>query len=91
MTAKEITEIYKERLNIESFFRWVKQYLRIKRFLGTTPNAVYSQIYIALITYLLTALLRLTTNNHLSNLEIFRIIKYNFFQPIKNVSLFGYD
>jgi transposase len=91
LKAKEITEIYRERWNIELFFRWVKQYLRIKRFLGTRPNAVYSQIYIALITYLLTVLLRLTTNSHLSNLEIFRIIKYNLFQPIKNVCLFGYD
>ena len=91
LEAKEITEIYRERWNIELFFRWVKQYLRIKRFLGTSPNAVYSQIYIALITYLLTVLLRLTTNSHLSNLEIFRIIKYNLFQPIKNVCLFGYD
>jgi transposase len=91
LKAKEITEIYRERWNIELFFRWVKQYLRIKRFLGTSPNAVYSQIYLALITYLLTVLLKLTTNCNLSNLEIFRIIKYNLFQPIKNVCLFGYD
>ncbi len=60
-------------------------------FLGTSPNAVYSQIYIALITYLLTVLFKLTANCKLSNLEIFRIIKHNLFQPIKNVCLYGYD
>jgi len=91
LTAKEITEIYRERWKIELFFRWVKQYLRIKRFLGTTPNAVYSQIYIALITYLLTVLFKSTLNCKLSNLETFRIIKHNLFQPIKNVCLYGYD
>jgi len=61
-------------------------------FLGTSPNAVYSQIYIALITYLLTVMFKLRLNSKLSNLEIFRIIKYNLFQPIKNVYLYdGYD
>jgi len=91
LEAKEITEIYRERWNIELFFRWVKQYLRIKRFLGTTPNAVYSQIYIALITYLLTVLFKLTENSKWSNLETFRIIKHNLFQPLKNLHLCGYD
>jgi transposase len=90
LKATEIAEIYRKRWNIELFFRWVKQYLRIKRFLGTTPNAVYSQIYIALITYLLTVLFKLTVNSNLSNLDIFRIIKHNLFQPIKNVCLYGY-
>lgn len=90
LKATEIAEIYRKRWNIELFFRWVKQYLRIKRFLGITPNAVYSQIYIALITYLLTVLFKLTVNSNLSNLDIFRIIKHNLFQPIKNVCLYGY-
>jgi transposase len=90
LKAEEITEIYRERWNIELFFRWVKQYLRIKKFWGTSPNAVYSQIYIALITYLLTVLFKLTVNSRLSNLDIFRIIKHNLFQPIKNVCLYGY-
>lgn len=91
LKATEIAEIYRKRWDIELFFRWVKQYLRIKRFLGTSPNAVYSQIFIALITYLLTLMLKLTTNCNLSNLDIFRIIKHNLFQPIKNMCLFGYD
>jgi len=91
LEAKAIAEMYRERWNIESFFRWVKQYLRIKRFLGTSPNAVHTQIYIALITYLLTVLLKLTTNSNLSNLDIFRIIQQNFFQPINKLCLFGYD
>lgn len=91
LKAEEIAEIYRKRWKIELFFRWVKQYLRIKRFLGTSPNAVCSQIYIALITYLLTVMFKLRLNSKLSNLEIFRTIKYNLFQPIKNVCLYGYD
>jgi transposase len=91
LKAEEITEIYRKRWDIELFFRWVKQYLRIKRFLGTTPNAVYSQRYIALITYLLTVLFKLTENSKWSNLETFRIIKHNLFQPLKNLHLCGYD
>jgi len=91
LKATGVAEIYKKRWTIELFFRWVKQYLRIKRFLGTSLNAVYSQIYIALITYLLTVMFKSRFNSQLSNLEIFRIIKYNLFQPIKNVYLYGYD
>ena len=91
LRAQEVAEIYRKRWEIELFFRWVKQYLRIKRFLGTSPNAVYSQIYIALITYLLTILFKLTVNCKWSNLETFKIIKHNLFQPIKNVCLYGYD
>jgi len=91
LRAEEIAEIYRKRWDIELFFRWVKQYLRIKRFLGTSPNAVSSQIYIALITYLLIVMFKLRLNSKSSNLETLRIIKHNLFQPIKNVCLDDYD
>ena len=91
LKATDITEVYRKRWDIELFFRWVKQYLKIKRFMGTSPNAVYSQIYMALITYLLTVLFKLTQNSKWSNLETLRIIKYNLFQPLKNLYLCGYD
>lgn len=57
--ASEIGALYKERWAIELFFKWIKQNLRIKRFLGTSENAVRLQILCALITYLLVALFKL--------------------------------
>lgn len=52
-TANEIAALYKARWQIELFFKWLKQNLKIKQFLGRSENAVKTQIYIALITYLL--------------------------------------
>jgi IS4 transposase len=55
-TASEIARIYKERWGIELFFKWIKQHLKIKAFLGRSENAVRIQILTALISYLLIAL-----------------------------------
>jgi IS4 transposase len=57
--AREIGDLYRERWAIELFFKWIKQNLRIKRFLGTSQNAVRLQILCALITYLLVSLFRI--------------------------------
>ncbi len=51
-----ISELYRERWNVELFFKWIKQHLRIKFFYGTSENAIYLQIWIAVCTYLLLAL-----------------------------------
>jgi len=53
-----ITQLYKARWMIELFFKWIKQHLRIKAFLGTSPNAVKTQLWIAISTYLLVAILK---------------------------------
>lgn len=58
LPAMTITKLYKARWMIELFFKWIKQHLRIKVFLGTTPNAVKTQIWIAVSTYLLVAILK---------------------------------
>ena len=52
-SAEEIAQIYKKRWAIEMFFKWIKQHLKVKKYLGRSENAVKTQIYIALITYLL--------------------------------------
>jgi IS4 transposase len=57
-SALEIAQRYKERWGIELFFKWIKQHLRIKQFLGRSQNAVRIQLLTALISYLLVALLR---------------------------------
>ena len=54
--AHEIADLYKRRWQIELFFRWVKQTLRIRRFIGTSENAVRIQIAVALIAFLLLRL-----------------------------------
>ena len=64
--AEIIGELYKERWGIELFFKWIKQNLKIKKFLGKSENAVKTQLAIALITYLLVGLFKLATKNKLS-------------------------
>lgn len=61
--ARKIADLYKTRWQVELFFKWIKQNLRIKRFLGTSENAVRIQLAIALIAYLLLAITR--KNNRL--------------------------
>jgi transposase len=56
LPALTIAELYRERWKIELFFKWIKQHLHIKAFYGTSPNAVYCQIWIATCTYLLIAI-----------------------------------
>jgi len=55
LTAEEIAALYKARWKVELFFKWIKQHLKIKSFLGTSPNAVMSQVWVALCVYLLTS------------------------------------
>ena len=53
ITAEEIADMYKERWEIESFYRWIKQNLNVPVLFGTTQNDVFSQLFAALITYVL--------------------------------------
>ena len=53
ITPEKIADIYKERWKVESFFRFIKQNLNVKRLFGTSENAVYNQLFIALIAYVL--------------------------------------
>ncbi|REK69427.1 transposase [Paenibacillus paeoniae] len=52
-SAERIAEIYRQRWQIEVFFRWIKQHLNVPTLFGKTPNAVYGQLYTALIVYVL--------------------------------------
>ena len=80
LSAKTIADIYKERWQIEIFFRWIKQNLKIKAFIGNSPNAVMTQIYVALITYLLLCLLKFFSRISESIQNIFRVIQLNLFR-----------
>ena len=75
--AREIADLYKRRWAIELFFRWVKQVLKITRFLGTSENAVRIQIAVALIAFLLLRLAHKTQTAVTSPLAFARLVKVN--------------
>ncbi len=81
-TATTVARVYKERWNIEAFFKLIKQNLKIKSFVGTSENAVQIQIWTALITILLMAFLKTKAKYqwHMSNLISF--IRLNLFVKI---------
>ena len=76
-TAQEIADLYKRRWAIELFFRWVKQTLKIRHFLGTSENAVRIQIAVALITFLLLRLAQATQDIVASPLAFARLVRAN--------------
>jgi IS4 transposase len=75
--AQEIADLYRRRWAIELFFRWVKQTLKIKHFLGRSENAVRIQIAVALIAYLLLSLARVATQVVQSPLAFARLVRAN--------------
>lgn len=74
-SAEQIAFIYKKRWEIELFFKWIKQNLKIQSFLGTSKNAVLSQIWTAMIFYLLVSYIKFQTKFKGSLLELTRMLK----------------
>ena len=79
LAASTIAACYKARWQIELFFKWIKQNLKIKAFLGTTRNAVMTQIWIALCVYLMLAYLKFTSRIAASLQSIIRLLQMNLF------------
>jgi putative transposase len=79
LAATTIAEIYKARWDIEIFFRWIKQNLKIKSFLGTSENAVLTQIWIAICAYLLLSWHKFTSGSPLALSRILSLIQLNIF------------
>ena len=80
VSAISVADIYKQRWQVELFFRWIKQHLRIKTFYGTSPNAVKTQIWIAISTYLLVAILKKRLDLSGSLHTILQILEVNIFE-----------
>lgn len=74
LAAATIADLYKHRWQIETFFKWIKQNLKIKTFLGTSPNAVMTQVWAAMIYYLLLAFIKFQTKYSYSMHELTRVI-----------------
>lgn len=79
LAAATIAACYKERWQIELFFKWIKQNLKIKAFLGTSKNAVMSQIWIALCVYLMLAYLKYLSKLTRSLQQMIRLLQLNLF------------
>lgn len=80
LAAATIAAIYKSRWQIELFFKWIKQNLKIKTFLGTSKNAVMTQIWIAMCVYLLLAYLKFMSRSRRSLQQILRLLQLNLFE-----------
>ena len=80
LAARTIAEIYKARWQIELFFRWIKQNLKIKSFVGTSRNAVMTQIWIALCVYLILAYIKFQSGLNKSMQQILRLLQLNLFE-----------
>jgi len=80
LAAKTIADIYKARWEVELFFKWIKQNLKIKTFVGTSKNAVMTQIWIALCTYLLLAYIKFQSKIQKSAQQILRLLQLNLFE-----------
>ncbi len=76
-SAQEIADLYKQRWQIELFFRWIKQTLRIKHFIGISENAVRIQIAVALIGYLILRLAQAAQKTVRSPLQFARLVRAN--------------
>lgn len=74
LKATTIASLYKNRWKIELFFKWIKQHLKIKSFWGCSENAVKTQIYIAIITYTLVAIIRSRLAQDRSTYEVLQIL-----------------
>jgi len=87
LDAKTIADIYKARWEIELFFKSIKQNLKIKRFIGTSRNAVMTQIWIAMIAYLLTSYYKFLHKAKSSIQTIIRLIQINLFErkPLSDI------
>lgn len=85
ISAASVCALYKSRWQVELFFKWIKQHLRIKRFFGTSENAVKSQVWIAVATYVLVAIIKKRLNLDLSLHAMLQILSVT---PFEKAPLF---
>jgi len=96
ISALQVAELYKNRWQIELFFKWLKQHLKIKRFWGTTENAVKIQIYSAVCAYCLVAILQHDLEIDRTTYEVLQILSFSLtdktsIRDLFNKTNFQYD
>jgi hypothetical protein len=82
LSAQTIARLYKCRWQVELFFKWIKQHLRIKAFFGTSENAVKTQVWIAISVYVLVAIIKKRLNLDLSLYTILQILSVSLFEKM---------
>jgi IS4 transposase len=82
LPALTIAQLYKSRWNVELFFKWIKQHLRVKKFYGTSANAVKTQLWVALIVYLLVAILKKRLGLQASLYKTLQILSLTLFEKM---------
>jgi hypothetical protein len=87
LPALTITQLYRCRWQVELFFKWIKQHLRIKAFFGTTENAVKTQIWIAISVYVLIAIVKKRLNLSASLFELLQILSLTVFERVSVIQL----
>ena len=91
LPALTIAQLYKSRWQVELFFKWIKQHLRIKKFYGTSENAVKTQVWTAISVYVLVAILKKRLKLNHSLYTILQILSVNVFEKTPTLQLFAGD
>ncbi len=78
--AETVAELYRNRWKVELFFKWIKQHLRIKKFYGTSVNAVYTQIWISVCVYVLNSIIKKMVASPFSIYKILQIFSISLFE-----------
>jgi len=87
LAARTIADIYKARWQVELFFKWIKQHLKVKSFVGTSKNAVLTQIWVALCVYLLLSLIKFQSKISRSLYQMLRVLQLNVFEKRDLIAL----
>jgi hypothetical protein len=89
LRAAQIAQLYKSRWQVELFFKWIKQHLRIKAFVGTSANAVKIQIWTAISTYVLVAIIKKRLDVQASLHSMLQVLSLNLFEKVPLHKLLG--
>jgi transposase len=91
LPALTICGLYKSRWQVELFFKWIKQHLRIKQFYGTSENAVKTQIWIAVSVYVLVAIIRKRLKLEASLYTLLQVISVTIFEKLPLLSALSFE
>jgi IS4 transposase len=89
LSAEMIAQLYKQRWQVELFFKWIKQHLRLRAFYGRSENAVRCQIWCAICAYLMVAILKKELGLTKTLNEILQISRVNIFEQVPAAELFA--
>ncbi len=89
VSAPTVAQLYRHRWQVELFFKWIKQHLRIKSFFGTSENAVKTQIWIAVTVYVLVAVLRKRLGLSVALYTILQVLSLTLFEKMPICKLFS--